>query len=67
MLGGAFAVLQPPPNMTICPLYNFLALAYRNLLGGAGMDTLWDSVLVMTPLGAAAFSLGTLRFRKQFQ
>jgi len=72
LLSGAWTPPEAMPVwlqylMTICPMYHFLDIAYGILLKGAGMDILWDSVLVMTLLGVAVFSFGMWRFRRQFQ
>ena len=40
--------------------------SYDILLKGVGMDILWDSVLVMTLLGAAILAIGMWRFRRRF-
>jgi ABC-2 type transport system permease protein len=52
--------------MTLSPLHHFIEIAYGILLRGAGLAILWDSVLAMALLGAVLFSVGVLRFRRQF-
>jgi ABC-2 type transport system permease protein len=71
-LSGAWT---PPEAMTywmrglmyISPLHYFLDASFGILLKGAGLGTLWDSVLVIALIGSINFGLGMWRFRRQFQ
>lgn len=53
--------------MTLSPLHHYIDIAYGILLRGAGVDVLWDSILVMAALGAGLFALGAWRFRAEFR
>jgi ABC-2 type transport system permease protein len=53
--------------MSFSPLHHYIDVTYGILLRGAGLDTLWDSILAMGALGAALFALGAWRFRAQFR
>lgn len=71
MLSGTHSPFESMPEwlqrvMSISPLRYFIEIAYGILLRGAGLGVLWDSVLVMTLLGAGLFALGLWRFRHQF-
>lgn len=71
MLSGTHTPLESMPGwlqelMRISPMRYFIDITYGILLRGAGLDTLWDSVLAMTLLGVALFALGMWRFRRQF-
>ena len=70
-LSGTWTPLASMPSwlrtvMFISPLRHFVDIAYGILLRGAGLDTLWDSVLAMGLLGLALFAWGMARFRRQF-
>lgn len=54
-------------GMLISPLHYFINVNYGILLKGAGLETLWDSVLAMALLGGALFGFGMWRFRRQFE
>jgi ABC-2 type transport system permease protein len=53
--------------MALSPLRYFVEITHGILLKGAGLSTLWDSVLAMALLGGALFGFGTWRFRRQFE
>ena len=53
--------------MYISPLHYYIDSCLGILLKGAGLNLLWDSILVMTLLGAVALGLGIWRFRRQFE
>ncbi|RTL26274.1 MAG: ABC transporter permease [Burkholderiales bacterium] len=48
------------------PLRHYIDASYGILLKGAGLDSLWDSVLAIGILGILIFSFGIRRFRRQF-
>jgi ABC-2 type transport system permease protein len=72
MLSG---IQTPPESMPewlqtlihLNPLEHYIEITYGILLRGAGLDTLWDSVLSMVLLGSGLFALGARRFRLQFK
>ena len=71
MLSGTWTPLASMPTwlrdiVFLSPLRHFVDIAYGILLRGAGLDTLWDSVLAMGLLGLALFAWGMARFRRQF-
>jgi len=71
MLSGTHTPLESMPVwlqevMRVSPLRYFIVMSYGILLRGAGLDILWDSVLVMAAIGAVLFVLGMWRFRRQF-
>ena len=53
--------------MALSPLRYYIDITMGILLKGAGLTLLWSSVMTMTVLGTAVFSLGIWRFRRQFQ
>ncbi|HLK58133.1 MAG TPA: ABC transporter permease [Chthonomonadaceae bacterium] len=72
VLSGTFTPRDSMPAalntiMTLSPLRHFIEVAYGILLRGAGMETLWDSVLAMVVLGSLLFGLGMWRFRRQLE
>lgn len=71
MLSGITAPMEAMPAwvrhlMSLSPLRYFIDIANGILLKGAGLNILWDSVLVMATLGASLFGFGLWRFRRQF-
>lgn len=71
MLSGTWTLLESMPQwlqniMFFSPLRHFVDIVYGILLKGAGISTLWDSILIMTALGSILFLLGLWRFKKQF-
>jgi len=52
--------------MYMSPLHYYIDSCLGILLKGAGLDILWDSVLIMVLLGSTVFGLGMWRFRRQF-
>jgi ABC-2 type transport system permease protein len=72
VLSGTYTPVESMPavlrtTMQLSPLRHFIEIIYGILLRGAGIDTLWDSVLAMIVLGSGLFGLGMWRFRRQFQ
>lgn len=72
LLSGLTAPMEAMPAwvrylMALSPLRYFIEITHGILLKGAGLSTLWDSVLAMTVLGAALFGFGMWRFRRQFE
>ncbi len=70
-LSGTWTPFESMPRwlqlaMTLSPLRHFVDIIYSILLRGAGLSVLWDSVLAMAGLGAVLFTLGLMRFRRQF-
>ena len=70
-LSGAWTPPEAMPvglrqAMYLSPLYYFIEMSYGILLKGAGLRVLWDSLLNLTLLGGVIFSIGLLRFQKQF-
>ncbi len=53
--------------MYISPLHYYIDSCLGILLKGAGLEILWDSVLIMVLLGGAVFGVGMWRFRRQFE
>jgi ABC-2 type transport system permease protein len=49
------------------PMSHYIDATYSILLRGAGLDLIWDSVLVMGMLGSTVFAFGVWRFRRQFE
>ena len=71
LLSGAWTPPEAMPQgirwcMSVSPLYYFKEISYAILLKGAGIDILWDSILLISILGVLFFSFGVWRFRKQF-
>ena len=71
MLSGIWVALESMPTwllyiMNASPLRYFVEIAYGILLRGAGIETLWDSILKMSLLGSVLFAIGLWRFRRQF-
>jgi ABC-2 type transport system permease protein len=72
LLSGLTTPMEVMPGwvrhlMALSPLRYFVEIAHGILLKGAGLSTLWDSVLAMALLGGALFGFGTWRFRRQFE
>jgi ABC-2 type transport system permease protein len=70
LLSGAWTPPEAMPTglryaMYISPLYYFIEMGYGILLKGAGLETLWDSLLGLALLGCTIFSVGIWRFRTQ--
>jgi ABC-2 type transport system permease protein len=70
-LSGTWTPLESMPEwlravMSVSPLRHFVDIVYSILLRGAGISVLWQSVLAMTGLGAVLFTIGLIRFRRQF-
>jgi ABC-2 type transport system permease protein len=68
-LSGTWTAPEAMPAWTryglqISPLYHFIECAYGILLRGAGLSVLWQSILMLALLGAAAFGLAWLRLRR---
>jgi ABC-2 type transport system permease protein len=53
------------PLLQISALHHFIECAYGIPLRGAGIDTLWGSILAMALLGGAAFALAWLRLKRR--
>jgi ABC-2 type transport system permease protein len=51
--------------LQVSPLHHFIECAYGILLRGAGIETLWSSILSMMLLGAALFGIAWLRLRRK--
>ncbi|MFA5732133.1 MAG: ABC transporter permease [Acidithiobacillus sp.] len=71
-LSGAWTPPEAMPAglreaMHLSPLYYFIEMGYDILLKGAGLDTLWDSLLGLALLGMTIFGLGVWRFKRQFR
>ena len=71
MLSGLWVQLESMPEwlrtvIDLTPLRYFIDIAYGILLRGAGLEIFGDSVLKMALIGAALFSMGLWRFRRQF-
>ena len=71
MLSGTFVPPEAMPTvlgylMLLSPLHHFIEIVMGILLKGVGLDVLWPDVFGMLLLGAAVFSFGTWRFRRQF-
>jgi ABC-2 type transport system permease protein len=69
-LSGTWTAPEAMPAWTryglqISPLYHFIECAYGILLRGAGLGVLWQSILMIALLGAAAFGLAWLRLRRK--
>ncbi len=72
LLSGLSAPMEVMPAwirslMALSPLRYFVEITHGILLKGAGVSTLWDSILAMTVLGGALFTFGLWRFRRQFE
>lgn len=72
MLSGLWVQLESMPPwlrfaIDLTPLRYFIDVAYGILLRGAGLETLWDSVLKMFAIGAVLFGIALWRFRRQFR
>jgi ABC-2 type transport system permease protein len=70
-LSGAWTPPEAMPigmreAMLFSPLYHFIEMGYSLLLKGAGLDVLWDSLLILVLLGIVIFSFGVWRFKRQF-
>ncbi len=71
MLSGTWTPPEAMPAwlrylIHLSPLHHYIDVAYGILLRGVGLDILWPAALAMTLLGGTLFSLGLLRFRRQF-
>ena len=71
VLSGIWTQLETMPTwltglMFFSPLRHYIDIAYGILLRGAGLELLWDSVLIMLLLGSSLFAIGLWRFRRQF-
>jgi ABC-2 type transport system permease protein len=72
MLSGIRTPLESMPEwlrtlIYFSPLQHYIEISYGILLRGAGLATLWDSVLKMALMGGVLFSVGAWRFRRQFR
>lgn len=72
MLSGTWNMIESmPPWLQMLtefsPLRHFIVLAYGILIRGAELADLWPALLKLLALGIALFSVGVLRFRKQFR
>jgi ABC-2 type transport system permease protein len=70
-LSGAWTPPEAMPawlrmGMTISPLHYYMDASFGILLKGAGIDTLWPSILSIAFLGSIVFGFGLWRFRRQF-
>lgn len=70
-LSGAWTPPEAMPawlrmGMTISPLHYYMDASFGILLKGAGIDTLWPSILSIAVLGSIVFGFGLWRFRRQF-
>jgi ABC-2 type transport system permease protein len=52
--------------MYASPLHYYIDTGFGILLKGAGVDILWNEILIMGILGGVIFGVGMARFRKQF-
>ena len=71
-LSGTWTPLESMPAwlrslMTISPLRHFVDIIYSILLRGAGLSVLWSPIIWMIGLGAIMFTIGVLRFRRQYR
>jgi ABC-2 type transport system permease protein len=71
LLSGIRTPLESMPEwlrflIQFSPFQHYINIAYGILLRGAGLATLWNSVLAMVLLGGALFAVGARRFRCQF-
>lgn len=71
MLSGIWTQLETMPAwltgiMFFSPLRHYIDIAYGILLRGAGLELLWDSLLIMLLLGSTLFAIGLWRYRRQF-
>jgi len=69
-LSGTWTAPEAMPGWTrwglqISPLYHFIECAYGILLRGAGPGVLWQSILMLSLLGAVAFALAWLQLRRK--
>ncbi len=69
-LSGTWTAPEAMPQwsqyaLQISPLYHFITCAYGILLRGADFRVLWQSILMLTLLGAGAFGLAWLRLRRK--
>ncbi|HJW12317.1 MAG TPA: ABC transporter permease [Albitalea sp.] len=72
MLSGTWNMTESMPGWLqtlteFSPLRHFIVIAYGILIRGAGLAVLWPALLKMLILGAGLFTIGVLRFRKQFR
>jgi ABC-2 type transport system permease protein len=70
-LSGAWTPPEAMPawlrmGMTISPLHYYMDASFGILLKGAGIATLWPSILSIAVLGSIVFGFGLWRFRRQF-
>ncbi len=69
-LSGTWTAPEAMPEwsrygLQISPLYHFIGCAYGILLRGAGLRSLWSSILMLALLGGTAFGLAWLRLRQK--
>jgi ABC-2 type transport system permease protein len=69
-LSGTWTAPEAMPQwsryaLQISPLYHFISCAYGILLRGADLKVLWQSILMLAMLGAAAFGLAWLRLQQK--
>jgi ABC-2 type transport system ATP-binding protein len=72
VLSGTFTPRDSMPAalnavMALSPLRHYIEIAYGILLRGAGMETLWSSILGMLLLIGVFFAWGMGRFRRQLE
>jgi ABC-2 type transport system permease protein len=70
-LSGAWTPPEAMPawlriGMNISPLHYYMDASFGIFLKGAGLATLWPSILSIAALGGIIFSFGLWRFRRQF-
>jgi ABC-2 type transport system permease protein len=72
MLSGIRTPMESMPEwlravLNLSPLHHYIEITYGILLRGAGLETLWPSILALAVLGSMLFGLGLWRFRRQFR
>ncbi len=72
LLSGIATPMEAMPEwvqriMVFSPLRYYIDITRGIFYKGAGLDTLWASVLAMALLGGATFGFGMWRFRRQFE
>ena len=70
-LSGAFTPVEGMPDimkpmMVFSPLKYYMDFSTALLFKGAGLDTLWDELLIMAAIGAGFFAWAAARFRVSF-
>jgi ABC-2 type transport system permease protein len=72
MLSGTWNMVESMPAWLrwlteLSPLRHFVVLAYGILIRGADLAVLWPALLKLLALGVGLFTVGVLRFRRQFR